>query len=73
VLQCILSKRLTDVTLVPIVEGHAEVHSVPVLMRRLGIDVARPFRVKRYQVVNSGLNGIRSSSRESWSGLSHSQ
>jgi hypothetical protein len=54
VLQCILSKRLTDVTLVPIVEGHAEVHSVPVLMRRLGIDVARPFRVKRYQVVKPG-------------------
>lgn len=40
--------------LVPIVEGHAEVRSVPVLMRRLGIDVARPFRVKRNQVVKPG-------------------
>lgn len=37
--------------LVPIVEGHAEVHSIPVLMRRLGIDVARPFRIKRNKVV----------------------
>lgn len=40
--------------LVPIVEGHAEVHSIPVLMRRLGIDVAKPFRVKRNLVVKPG-------------------
>ncbi|HEX2077141.1 MAG TPA: hypothetical protein VHG08_05515 [Longimicrobium sp.] len=40
--------------LVPIVEGHAEVRSVPVLMRRLGVDVAKPFRVKRNQVVRPG-------------------
>ncbi|HYW11244.1 MAG TPA: DUF4276 family protein [Longimicrobium sp.] len=40
--------------LIPIVEGHAEVHSIPVLMRRLGIDVARPFRVKRNLVVKPG-------------------
>lgn len=40
--------------LVPIVEGHAEVQSIPILMRRLGIDVARPFRVKRNLVVKPG-------------------
>lgn len=41
--------------LIPIVEGHAEVRSIPVLMRRLGIhDVARPFRVKRQLVVKAG-------------------
>jgi len=42
------------VALVPIVEGHAEVRSIPVLMRRLGVDVARPFRVKRNLVVKPG-------------------
>jgi hypothetical protein len=42
------------VALVPIVEGHAEVHSIPVLMRRLGIDVAKPFRVKRNQIIRPG-------------------
>jgi hypothetical protein len=42
------------VALVPIVEGHAEVHSIPVLMRRLGVEVARPFRVKRNQIVRPG-------------------
>lgn len=40
--------------LVPIVEGKAEVGSIPILMRRLGIEVARPFRVKRNQVVRPG-------------------
>ncbi len=47
--------------LVPIVEGHAEVEAVPVLVRRLlaesgrqEIRVARPVRVKRYQVVRPG-------------------
>ena len=40
--------------LAAIVEGHAEMHSIPVLMRRLGIDVARPFRVKRNLVVKPG-------------------
>ena len=44
--------------LVPIVEGHAEVEAVPVLMRRLlaesgqyEVEIARPVRVKRYKVV----------------------
>lgn len=47
--------------LVPIVEGHAEVEAVPVLMRRLlaqaggyGVEIARPVRVKRYKVVRPG-------------------
>jgi hypothetical protein len=47
--------------IVPIVEGHSEVESVGVLLRRLlqasnrfDIRVARPFRVKRYQVVKEG-------------------
>lgn len=47
--------------LVPIVEGHAEVEAVPVLMRRLlgefdhyEVRIARPVRVKRYQVVRPG-------------------
>lgn len=40
--------------LLPIVEGHAEVHSVPVLMRNLGVPVAKPFRVKRNLVVKPG-------------------
>ncbi len=45
----------------PIVEGFAEVRSLPVLLRRLlqqlpaaHVDVARPFRVKRYLVVKEG-------------------
>jgi hypothetical protein len=44
-----------------IVEGHAEVESVPVLLRRMfaqvgvsDIQVARPFRVKRNRVVKEG-------------------
>lgn len=41
-------------TLLPIVEGQAEVQSIPVLMRRLGIPVAKPFRVKRNLVVKAG-------------------
>jgi Domain of unknown function (DUF4276) len=47
--------------ILPIVEGESEVESVPVLLRRLlhklgrsEIGVARPFRVKRYQVVRPG-------------------
>ncbi len=42
--------------IVPIVEGHAEVESIPVLLRRLApaLDVARPFRVKRNRVVKPG-------------------
>lgn len=47
--------------IVPIVEGQAEVQTVPVLLRRildvLGVHhvaVARPFRVKRYKVVKEG-------------------
>jgi hypothetical protein len=47
--------------LVPIVEGHSEVQSVPVLLRRLlteqgryKIRVARPVRVGRYKVVRTG-------------------
>lgn len=47
--------------LVPVVEGHAEVQTVPVLMRRLlaesrryEVHIARPVRVKRYQVVRPG-------------------
>lgn len=39
----------------PIVEGHAETGSIPVLLRRLGVyEVARPFRVKRNKVVKDG-------------------
>jgi len=45
----------------PIVEGHAEVESVPLLLRRIfaklgvsDIQVARPFRVKRNRVVKPG-------------------
>lgn len=38
----------------PIVEGHAETESVPVLLRRLGIPCVRPFRVKRNKVVKPG-------------------
>ncbi len=47
--------------IVPIVEGHSEVESVPVLMRRIfsqhgiyDLKVAKPIRVKRYQVVKEG-------------------
>jgi hypothetical protein len=47
--------------LVLIVEGHAEVEALPVLMRRLlaesdryEVSIARPVRVKRYQVVRPG-------------------
>jgi len=48
-------------SLVPIVEGHAEQASVPVLLRRIlasehfyEVSIARPFRVKRYSVVRPG-------------------
>ena len=44
-----------------IVEGHAEVESVPLLLRRIfaqlgvtSVQVARPFRIKRNRVVKSG-------------------
>jgi ribosomal protein L19 len=44
-----------------IVEGHAEVESAPVLLRRMfaqvgvsDVQVARPFRVKRNRVVKAG-------------------
>jgi len=47
--------------LVPIVEGHSEVQSVPVLLRRLFAEmgryellVARPLRVGRYKIVRPG-------------------
>ena len=47
--------------IVPIVEGLAEVESVPLLLRRIladgqleHIQVARPFRVKRNQIVREG-------------------
>ncbi len=47
--------------IVPIVEGHSEVASVPVLLRRLlqqtgtyDVAVAKPFRVKRDRVVRPG-------------------
>ena len=47
--------------IVSIVEGQAEVASVPVLLRRIlshfgahDVGVTRPFRVKRYQVVREG-------------------
>lgn len=50
-----------SVNIVPIVEGQSEVESVPVLLRRVrerlrtyGVDVARPFRVKRNSVVRKG-------------------
>lgn len=48
-------------SLLPIVEGHAEVEAVPVLLRRLvarfqapQIVIARPFRVPRYKMVREG-------------------
>ena len=41
-------------SLVTLVEGQAEVRSIPALLRRLGIDPARPFRVKRNLVVKPG-------------------
>lgn len=47
--------------ILPIVEGHAEVEAVPVLLRRLlerigpaHVQVVRPFRVKRYLMVRAG-------------------
>lgn len=48
-------------SIVPIVEGHAEVESVPVLLRRVlsqagkyQVQVAKPFRVKRNRIVRTG-------------------
>jgi len=47
--------------IVPIVEGQAEVESIPVLLRRLltewkcyNVEVGKPFRVKRNRVVKAG-------------------
>lgn len=51
---------MTD-SIVPIVEGHAEVYSMPVLMRRLlgewskyQLEIGNPVRVPRYQVIKQG-------------------
>ena len=41
-------------SVVSIVEGHAEVVSIPVLLRRLGVQAGPAFRVKRNLVVKSG-------------------
>lgn len=41
-------------SVISIVEGDAEVESVPVLLRQLGFDPAKPFRVKRNRVVKPG-------------------
>lgn len=43
-------------SLLPIVEGHSEVESVPLLIRRIDpqISVARPFRIKRNKIVKAG-------------------
>lgn len=48
-------------SVVPIVEGHAETRSMPVLIRRImhqqgyyNIRIEQPVRVKRYQVVKTG-------------------
>lgn len=56
---------MTIRSIVPIVEGQAEVDSVPVLLRRLlgraqryDVDVARPFRVKRNQVARREGNAL---------------
>lgn len=47
--------------LLPIVEGHSEVESVPVLLRRIiaqagrtGVRIVRPFRVKRGKICREG-------------------
>lgn len=41
-------------SVVSIVEGHAELASIPVLLRRLGVEAAPAFRVKRNLVVKRG-------------------
>jgi hypothetical protein len=48
-------------SIVPIVEGHAEVESIPILMRRLrdswhyfNLEISKPIRVNRYQIVKEG-------------------
>ena len=52
---------MSSPVLVPIIEGHSEVQSVPVLLRRLlaerkryEVKVVRPVRVGRYKVVRPG-------------------
>lgn len=49
------------ITLASIVEGHSEVNSLPILLRRImermdarGIEIAKPMRVHRYQAVREG-------------------
>lgn len=48
-------------SIVPIIEGHAEMESVPVLMRRLKdewgkhqLEIGKPVRAPRYQVIKEG-------------------
>lgn len=41
-------------SVVSIVEGYAELASIPILLRRLGVDAAPAFRVKRNLVVKPG-------------------
>ena len=50
-----------SLALAPIVEGHAEVESVPLILRRIfaqlgvsDVSISRPFRVKRNRVVKPG-------------------
>jgi Domain of unknown function (DUF4276) len=52
---------VTPPSILPLVEGHAEVAAVPALLRRMLADlgasdvpIARPFRVKRTQIVRHG-------------------
>ncbi len=54
---------MSDRLIVPIVEGHSEVESVPILLRRilsesghheLAVSIAKPIRVKRNRVVKEG-------------------
>jgi hypothetical protein len=52
---------MTQQVITPIVEGHSEVQSVPVLLRRIlgtlniyNICIARPYRVKRQKITKEG-------------------
>jgi len=47
--------------ILPFVEGHSEAQAIPLLLRKMRdhlkafqIDISRPFRVKRYQIVKKG-------------------
>jgi hypothetical protein len=42
------------VSLISIVEGHAEEASIPILLRGFGVDAGQPFRVHRNKVVKPG-------------------